>query len=258
MPFDMIISTDLDLSTLSTINAACRLCGHPFYASGTHGFYGYIFADLCTHDYVIEREKSNCPTDITAETATRSILSTSTKKEDGKLIEMVTKREIYSPILLANTSPLPQDVLRSRRRRLQVPALLSCLRALWEFQSMSGGSFPGPSRPDLELFTTLATEKHSELQLPHETLRSDFLRSFLQNIGSELAPVTAFLGGQLAQDVINVLGQREQPIQNFLLFDGEDSKGPIYALHPIFPELTMPVEAAMGAAAPVGGPSMMV
>ncbi|KAL9128661.1 MAG: hypothetical protein Q9217_002689 [Psora testacea] len=256
MPFDMIIATDLNLSTLSTINAACRLCGRPFYASGTHGFYGYIFADLSTHDYVIEREKSNRPTNLTTETPTRSVIAISTKKkEDGKIIEMVTKREIYSPILLANTSPLPQDVLSSRRRKLQVPPLLSCLRALWEFQSISGGSYPGHSRPDLELFTTLATEKHSELQLPHETLRSEFLRSFLQNIGSELAPVTAFLGGQLAQDVINVLGQREQPIQNFLLFDGEESKGPVYALHPIFPELDVPVEAPM-AAAPLAGTMM--
>ena len=96
---------------------------------------------------------------------------------------------------------------------------------------------PSHSHADLELFTTLATEKHKELQLPPETLRSEFLRSFLQNLGSELAPVTAFLGGMLAQDVINVLGQREQPIQNFLLFDGEESAGPVYALHPIFPPL---------------------
>lgn len=78
--------------------------------------------------------------------------------------------------------------------------------------------------------------------LPPDTLRSEFLRSFLQNIGSEIAPVTAFLGGQLAQDVINVLGQREQPIQNFLLFDGEESNGPVYALHPMISSLDdMPV-----------------
>ncbi|KAL9102949.1 MAG: hypothetical protein Q9163_001975 [Psora crenata] len=255
MPFDMIIATDLDLSTLSTINASCRLCGHPFYASGTHGFYGYIFADLITHDFVIEREKSNLPTVVGAETPTRSIIATSMKREDGKVIEMVTKRDIYSPILLANTSPLPQDVLRSSRRKLQVPFLLPCLRALWEFQSLSGGSFPGSSRPDLELFTTLATEKNSELQLAQGALRSEFLRSFLQNVGCELAPVTAFLGGQLAQDVINVLGQREQPIQNFLLFDGEKSKGPVYAMHPIFPEQGMPVAAQL-AAAPMTGTMM--
>ena len=233
MPYSMVIATDLDLPTISTVNAACRLTSKPFYAAGTHGLYGFIFADLITHDYVVEREKSNRPTTLTAETTTRSIIGTSTKKQDNKTIELVTKREIYSPIILANTSPLPSEHLSSRRRKLQVPPLLSCLRALWEFQNISL-STPGSSRADLELYTSLATEKHRELQLPPETLRADFLRSFLQNIGSEIAPVTAFLGGKLAEDVINVIGQREQPIQNFLLFDGEESKGPVYALHPVF------------------------
>lgn len=235
-PFDMVIATDLDFSTLSTINAACRLCNRPFYAAGSHGFYGFIFADLISHDYVLEREKSNVPTVLKAETSTRSIIATNTKKEHGKLVEMVTKRETYSPIILANSSPIPADQLSSRRRKLQIPPLITCLRALWEFQSISG-TVPSHSHADLELFTTLATEKHKELQLSAETLQSGFLRSFLQNIGSEIAPVTAFLGGQLAQDVINVLGQREQPIQNFLLFDGEESKGPVLALHPIIASL---------------------
>lgn len=234
--FDMVIATDLDLGTLSTINAACRLCSRPFYAAGSYGFYGFIFADLISHEYVLEREKSNVPTVPKAETPTRSIIDISTKKEHGKLVELVTKRETYSPIILANTSPIPAEHLSSRRRKLQIPPLLTCMRALWEFQSISG-NLPSHSHADLELFTTLATEKHKELQLPPETLRSDFLRSFLQNIGSEIAPVTAFLGGQLAQDVINVLGQREQPIQNFLLFDGEESKGPVLALHPMIASL---------------------
>ncbi len=238
--FDIVVATELDINTLSTINASCRLSNKPFYAAGSHGFYGYIFADLIQHDYVIEREKSNVPTIMKAETATRSIIAATTKKENGKLIEMVTKREIYSPIILANTSPMPPEHLVNRRRKLQVSPLLTCLRALWEFQKISG-YLPSHSHADLELFTTLATEKHKELQLPHETLRSEFLRSFLQNLGSELAPVTAFLGGQLAQDVINVLGQREQPIQNLLLFDGEESKGPVYAMHPIFPDMVTPV-----------------
>ena len=247
----MVIATDLDLLTFTTINAACRLAGTPFYAAGTHGFYGFIFADLGPeHFYVIEREQSNQPTRLGKETETRNIMKTSTKTENGKVVEMVTKREVYTPIPLANTSPLPNSCISNRRRKLQVTPLLSCLRALWEFQSISN-NYPGNSRADLELFTTLATQKHSELQLPSETLNSHILRSFLQNLGSELAPVTAFLGGQLAQDVINVLGQREQPIQNFVLFDGEDSKGLVYALHPIFPALSMaptaPATADLGA-----------
>lgn len=238
--YDIVVATELDINTLSTINASCRLSNTPFYAAGSHGFYGYIFADLIQHDYVIEREKSNIRTSLKPETGTRSSIAATTKKENGKLVEMMTKREIYSPIILANTSPMPPEHLTNRRRRLQVSPLLTCLRALWEFQKISG-KLPSHSHADLELFTTLATEKHKELQLPPETLRSDFLRSFLQNLGSELSPVTAFLGGQLAQDVINVLGHREQPIQNLLLFDGEESKGPVYAMHPIFPDLNISV-----------------
>jgi len=54
----------------------------------------------------------------------------------------------------------------------------------------------------------------------------------LGNVGSEIAPVTAVLGAQLAQDVINVLGGRQQPIQNMVVFNGETMEAPMYALHP--------------------------
>lgn len=239
--YDVTIATCLDITTLSMINASCRISNRKFYAADSHGMYGYVFADLIMHDFVIERAKSNKITEANKkETMTRTVIGSTTKKESGKVIEIVSKRETYSPIILANTSPLPAEITNNRRRRLQVTPLISCLRALFDFQKASGGRLPSHSRPDLELFTSLATEKHRELLLPSETLRSDFLRSFLQNLGSEIAPVAAFLGGSLAQDVINVLGQREQPLQNFLLFDGEEFKGPIYSLYPYFPEtLTM-------------------
>lgn len=104
-------------------------------------------------------------------------------------------------------------------------------------------------------FTTLATEKSRELMLPPETLKSDFLRSFLQSLGSEMSPVCAVLGAQLAQDVINVLGKREQPIQNMLLFDGEASVAPVYALCPIVPAVNGAEGVGVGGLG-MGGGSM--
>lgn len=132
---------------------------------------------------------------------------------------------------------------------MRVKPLLSCWRALFDFERLSGGRLPGHTRADLELFTKLANEKHLELQLPMETLRAEFLRSFLQNLGSEISPVAAFLGGNLAQDVINVLGQRQKPLQNLLIFDGEESEGPVYSMHPMNDENLM-AAAQMG---PVNG-----
>lgn len=231
--YDIVIATDLNPDQLNLINTATRLNHRAFYAAGVHGLFGFIFSDLIQHDYVIEREKSNRDTELSAETRTRNVIDVKTKKENGKLVEMVTKREVYSTWLLASDAAiLGPEYMKSRRRLKAVTPLITCLRALWEFVQATGGRLPGHTRPDLEQFTSLAHQKHRALGLPTETLRSGFLRSFLQNIGSEIAPVTAVLGGQLAQDVINVLGSKQQPIQNFVFFDGEAMEAPTYALHP--------------------------
>ncbi|KAI0145818.1 hypothetical protein F4776DRAFT_376513 [Hypoxylon sp. NC0597] len=231
--FDIIIATDLSPTQLAFINTATRLHNRQFYAAGTYGFYGYIFSDLIEHDYVVQRDKSNVPTTIGPETRTRSIVKVESQKEDGKTIEKVQKRELYSTWDLASeTSLLPPEYLKSRRRLKAVTPALSCLRALWAFQQSHNDNPPGNNKDDLKTFTRLATHNHQLLSLPSETLRSEFLRSFLQNIGSEIAPVTAILGGQLAQDVINVRGQRQQPIQNMVVFDGDKMEAEMYPLHP--------------------------
>ena len=233
--FDLVIATDLDFSALFNVNSGCRLARKPFYAAGVHGLYGFVFADLIAHDFVIEREKSNVPSPVN-ETPTRTILGIATKQENDKIIEVVTKREIYSELILANSSPLPEEFKQPRRRK-QVTPLLSCLRALWEFQRAHAGASPSFTQADMASFTQIATEKHGELQLEPDTLTSEFIRSFMQNIGSELNPSVAFLGGYLAQNAINVLSSKEQPLQNFLFFDGERDYVPTYPLHPIFPDV---------------------
>lgn len=230
--FDVVIATDLDPDTFNIINTATRINGKAFYAAGTHGMYGFIFSDLIEHDYVIERDMGNIATQLKQETRTRSIIDVKTRKDGPKTIESVTKRELYSTWFLASDlAVLPHDFTNSRRRLKSVSPTLSCLRALWEFKQLKGGALPS-NREDLKLFTQIATQKHKALSLPSETLRPEVLRSFLQNLGSEIAPVTAILGGQLSQDVINVLGHREQPIQNMVVFDGERLSAEIYPLHP--------------------------
>ncbi|KAJ4304163.1 E1 ubiquitin-activating protein aos1 [Collariella sp. IMI 366227] len=233
-PFDIIIATDLDSAALNIINTATRMHNRPFYAAGSHGMYGFLFADLIEHDFVISRSKSNIATPLGPESRTRSILTVSPKPGDEAKTELVTKRELYSTWYLASSvSQLPAEILRSpRRRRVVTPLLLSCLRALWEFTTLYGVPPQRDNHAHLAQFTLLCGEQHKKLGLPSETLRSEVLRSFLQNVGGEVAPVAAVLGGQLAQDVINVLGQTQQPIQNFLVFDGEAMEAGVYALHP--------------------------
>ncbi|KAI1085656.1 hypothetical protein F5B20DRAFT_519231 [Whalleya microplaca] len=231
--FDIVIATDLSPTLFAFINTATRLHNRQFYAAGTHGLYGYIFCDLIEHDYVVQREKGNMATVVGPESRTRSIIKVESTKEGDKGTENVQKRELYSTWDLASeTSALPSEYLKSKRRLKAVTPVLSCLRALWAFQQNNNDRYPSHNQQDLQAFTRTATHSHALLSLPAETLRSEFLRSFLQNIGSEIAPVAAILGGQLAQDVINVRGQRQQPIQNMVLFDGDKMEANMYPLHP--------------------------
>jgi ubiquitin-like 1-activating enzyme E1 A len=230
--FDIVIATDLDPDSYNLINTATRLNGKAFYAAGVHGLYGFIFSDLIEHDYVIERDVGNVTTEPKQETRTRSIIDVKTKKEGSKTTESVTKRELYSTWFLASdAAALPEEYTKSKRRLRSVTPALSCLRALWDFMQIRNGRLPS-NREDLKTFTQIATGQHKTLGLPSETLRPEFLRSFLQNLGSEVAPVTAILGGQLAQDVINVLGRTQQPIQNMVIFDGNTMESLMYPLHP--------------------------
>ncbi|OAA44785.1 Molybdenum cofactor biosynthesis, MoeB [Metarhizium rileyi] len=230
--YDVVIATDLDPGTFNIINTATRIHGRPFYAAGTHGLYGFIFSDLIEHDYIISREASNVPTTPKQESRTRSIVHVKTSRDGNKTVESVSKRELYSTWFLASdVAVLPPEYTSSKRRLRSVTPALSCLRALWEFKQTQDNRLPS-NREDLKIFTQMATQKHKALSLPSETLRPEFLRSFLQNLGSEIAPVTAILGGQLAQDVINVLGQSQQPIQNMVILDGNTMEAPMYPLHP--------------------------
>ncbi|RPB16072.1 hypothetical protein P167DRAFT_532541 [Morchella conica CCBAS932] len=227
--FDIVIATELDLDSLLLINFSTRQCGRPFYAAATYGLYGYIFADLIKHSFVIEREKSNMKTDLKKESATRTVIGVTEKKEGEKTIEFVTKEEVYTPLVEVLNCEI--DKTWKIRKRKTVPAVLPGVSAMWAFQKQHG-RLPECTKNDFAEFTKLLTEANRQLNLPEEIVQSSFISSFVENATSELTPISAILGGILAQDVINVLGKREQPLQNLLVFDGNTSVGPIFALHP--------------------------
>jgi ubiquitin-like 1-activating enzyme E1 A len=120
-----------------------------------------------------------------------------------------------------------------------VSPLLACVRALWQFEAQRGPGaaavLRGSAAEDVRAFAALATRAHAALGLPPDSLKAGFVSRFLQNVGVEMGPAAAMLGGLLAQDAINVIGGRQQPVQNLCLFDGEAYQVPVYALHP--PEL---------------------
>lgn len=67
---------------------------------------------------------------------------------------------------------------------------------------------------------------HSKLQGNAATTfrfgKPDFVKDFVQNLGCEISPVCAILGGIGAQEILKIICHNDQPFSNFLFFNGDD------------------------------------
>ena len=245
------------------MNEMTRKGAVAFFAAGTYGLFGFVFADLVVHRFVVRRIKSNVQTQPGAETRTRSVVATAEAKDADRTWEFVTKEERYCPLAQTVASRLDHG-WRPRQLRT-VPLVLPGVLALWRFeqqkqkqlqeqqqqqrdwkprwrrqtqqleqqqQQHGGRRLPQPTRADVTAFTKIITDVNRELGLPEDLVKAQFVRAFVENATAELSPVASVLGGLLAQDAINTLSQLEQPLQNMLVFDGDESAAPVILLAP--------------------------
>jgi hypothetical protein len=49
-----------------------------------------------------------------------------------------------------------------------------------------------------------------------------FIEDFVRNLGCEISPVCAIMGGIVAQEIIKIICHNDQPFYNFLFFNGDD------------------------------------
>jgi ubiquitin-like 1-activating enzyme E1 A len=144
-----------------------------FYAAATYGLYGFIFADLLVHQFVVKRIKSNIRTQCGQETRTRSVIATTETKEGETIWEFVEKEETFCS--LADTIGSKVDKKWRPRRRKNVGSILPGIMALWKFQQ-TFGHLPEGSKEDFKEFTKIMTEVAAELELPPELVKSEFIR----------------------------------------------------------------------------------
>ena len=89
------------------------------------------------------------------------------------------------------------------------------------------GHLPGTGEKDLEGVLEVKKALFAAIEADERVLEDDFLKIFLTGIGAEIAPVTAILGGFVAQEIIKVLSGKDLPISNFFLFDGRAGVGSV-------------------------------
>ncbi len=98
----------------------------------------------------------------------------------------------------------------------------SYLQVLYEFQSREGRSPDKANRDkDLSLLKSLCDSITEKFGLPAGKLTADMLDLLF----SELSPVSAIVGGVLAQEVIKVISNKDEPNRNFFFFNPIETAG---------------------------------
>jgi ubiquitin-like 1-activating enzyme E1 A len=169
---------------------------------------------------VRERDQPNVPTKVGRETATRNIVDLTTRKDGPRVLETITKEETYVSLETAVDRALSEPFgSKFRGRKLaKVSPALPALIAYWKGQLSTENAHAA------------VVDMARKLGIPAGVVSEEYAKSFAENIGVEVSPVAAVVGGVLGQDILNVLGRKENPIQNLFVFEAKTCDGPIYTL----------------------------
>ncbi|ELU44460.1 SUMO1 activating enzyme subunit [Rhizoctonia solani AG-1 IA] len=206
---DLVCATDCQKDEMLRLNDACRRARKAFYAGGSYGLLGFVFADLIEHEYlaqyVIEsfppcglflkfhRDRNTTNSGAT-KTVKQSLSYPSLRECFGHSWKGLSKRQtkelnpstVFSIIGARHDNHVLGNALTITLRRIATE--------LVESAGVNAQAGPVPSVAAIE--SLCSTAKH------------------------EFSPICAIVGGFLGQDILKALGAKEPPISNFLVFDG--------------------------------------
>ncbi|GMM34261.1 E1 ubiquitin-activating protein [Saccharomycopsis crataegensis] len=227
--FNLVISTELAKESILRINNVTRQLNIPFYATGLNGLSGYVFLDLIEHTATYKKEKSNISTKTGKVFSFSEIVSVESFTENNQPFENVTTKDHYKSFkqFLENFNKQSENIKETyttKRKLKRISPILPLTLASLDFNQAN--------KLTIDSLKSKAVKICENLSIPSTVLenKDQLIESFIAQQNHEFAPVSAIIGGVLAQDVINVLGNKNKPINNFIVLDGLSGEMPIFTI----------------------------
>lgn len=205
--FNIVIVNDHTFNQITNLNTKCRQASTSLYASGAFGLFAYIFVDLISHKYIVERK---------------------TKVKGQREEEIIKERHEchYIPFGDIQNAKMPSEMTPKQLRRTSflLPLFLGIARFEKKFEVQ-------PNDKNLKVLKDIINEICSELNLPTLVISDEKINKFFRQAAVDSVPVASVIGSILGQDVLNVLSRRERPITNLLVYEGDSFSAPIYDMH---------------------------
>lgn len=220
--FNVIIATEITtFDNIKFINDWSRSLNIPFYLTNSLGLSTFCFIDLVQFNSNDKKLKSSIPTKLGRISKNKEIINVKIETDDDdKQYEYITTSHSYTsfPDLLDNLS-----FKHLHRRQLKkMSPLVPITLALLSSNNSENISFDELKQKSIEICEKSGISK--------TILTDESINKMISQKNIEFTPVSSIIGGAIAQDVINILGKRQGPLNNFLVFDGISLDMPIYEL----------------------------
>ncbi|KAG9103518.1 hypothetical protein FRC06_010199 [Ceratobasidium sp. 370] len=193
---DLVCVTDCQKDEMLRLNDACRRSNKLFYAGGTYGILGFVFADLLVHEYLAQG---------------RTAASAGATK--------ATKQSVTYPSLRESFSHSWKGLAKRQTKELNPSAVFSVL-ALWEWESQHQAYVRPDSGAEVRQIAAEMIKSAGVNAQSDPVPSAAAVDSLCATAKNEFSPICAIVGGFLGQDILKALGAKEPPISNLLVFDG--------------------------------------
>lgn len=199
--FMIIVGTGLKADLLFTLDRICRSKNIKLIVGDVFGMFGYLVADFQKHNYFEEQVQYN-----------------KKRSHDGAEKETIQKEgcieypELEKILIFPNTKQKADSIKKCYRRN----ELFFVMLVLLEFRNRNNRN-PEIQTKDQDI--TELQEIKNEITELYNVKNDIFSNNLLQLLFGEVCPVSAILGGVIAQEVIKALSRKEVPINNVFLFD---------------------------------------
>lgn len=228
--FDIVCATGCGLTTLKRLDKVCREAGTKFFLGDVFGYYGFMFADLGTHEYAEEVKKVKRNKEVSSSGDKESSEGEpSPKKAKTEEPETVTMKKTMSfpTFEAALGASFDSSSAEGKKRLKQTPNTFFITKAFLEFVDKQKRC---PSSSALEGDTELLNNLRKQVIESTGINDSKFAEDFSEYCFGQLSPVCAIVGGILGQEIIKAVSHKDAPHNNFFFYNGLDDGGIVTSL----------------------------
>ncbi|KAI3438249.1 hypothetical protein D9Q98_000686 [Chlorella vulgaris] len=186
--YDLLLLCDQPASRIAQADVMCREAGIAFYAGVCRGIFGWAFANLHQHRYMVERQE---------------------EQPDGSTSKHVSEHNASFATWEQATSCSLEGVNMRRFSKLYL-----LIRVVSRFEQQQQRF---PTAADADQLRALQQQVFGEMGVDAAALPDEMLQAYAA-YGSDMPAINAIVGGTLGNELIKAVGGRNEPVNNFFLF----------------------------------------